>query len=93
VRESVGGRCGFWLRRGLSQRQIASELGVSARKVKRDWGKIRAYVKGQYRREIRAVVDARRKSLSGGMKGCYVYFVDKDTEKFFKSRIEKDFCA
>ncbi|MEA3255452.1 MAG: DUF2075 domain-containing protein, partial [Candidatus Altiarchaeota archaeon] len=27
--------------------------------------------------------------LSRGMKGCYVYFMDKDTEKFFKSRIEK----
>ena len=26
--------------------------------------------------------------LSRGMKGCYVYFVDKETEKFFKSRIE-----
>ena len=27
--------------------------------------------------------------LSRGMKGCYVYFMDKDTEKYFKSRIEK----
>lgn len=27
--------------------------------------------------------------LSRGMKGCYVYFMDKDTERFFKSRIEK----
>ena len=27
--------------------------------------------------------------LTRGMKGCYVYFVDKDTEKFFESRIEK----
>jgi DUF2075 family protein len=26
--------------------------------------------------------------LSRGMKGCYVYFMDKDTENFFKSRIE-----
>jgi len=26
--------------------------------------------------------------LSRGMKGCYVYFMDKDTERFFKSRIE-----
>lgn len=26
--------------------------------------------------------------LSRGMKGCYVYFMDKDTEKFIKSRIE-----
>lgn len=27
--------------------------------------------------------------LSRGMKGCYVYFMDKETERFFKSRIEK----
>jgi DUF2075 family protein len=27
--------------------------------------------------------------LSRGMKGCYVYFMDKDTERFFKSRMEK----
>ena len=27
--------------------------------------------------------------LSRGMKGCYVYFMDKNTERFFKSRIEK----
>jgi uncharacterized protein len=26
--------------------------------------------------------------LSRGMKGCYVYFMDKDTERFIKSRIE-----
>jgi DUF2075 family protein len=26
--------------------------------------------------------------LTRGMKGCYVHFMDKDTEKFFKSRIE-----
>ncbi len=26
--------------------------------------------------------------LSRGMKGCYLHFVDKNTEKFFKSRIE-----
>jgi len=26
--------------------------------------------------------------LSRGMKGCYIYFMDKDTERFFKSRIE-----
>lgn len=26
--------------------------------------------------------------LTRGMKGCYVYFMDKDTENFFRSRIE-----
>ena len=26
--------------------------------------------------------------LSRGLKGCYVYFIDKNTERFFKSRME-----
>ena len=26
--------------------------------------------------------------LSRGMKGCYVYFMDKDTERFVRSRME-----
>ncbi len=25
--------------------------------------------------------------MTRGMKGCYVYFVDKETERFFKSRL------
>lgn len=29
-----------------------------------------------------------RTLLSRGMKGCYVYFMDKDTERFFRSRME-----
>lgn len=27
--------------------------------------------------------------MSRGMKGCYVYFVDKETERYFKSRMKK----
>lgn len=27
--------------------------------------------------------------LTRGMKGCYVYFMDKDTERFFRSRMDK----
>lgn len=38
--------------------------------------KIRAIIKNTY-----------RTLMTRGMKGCYVYFVDKETEKFFKSRI------
>jgi hypothetical protein len=26
--------------------------------------------------------------LTRGMKGCYVYFMDKDTERFVRTRIE-----
>jgi|TARA_Y100000294_G_scaffold44298_1_gene40827 hypothetical protein len=28
--------------------------------------------------------------LSRGMKGCYIHFMDKNTERFFRSRIEKN---
>jgi DUF2075 family protein len=46
--------------------------------VKRSKNKFTDLVKNTY-----------RVLLSRGMKGCYVYFTDKDTERFFKSRIEK----
>lgn len=39
---------------------------------------------------IDLVKNTYRVLLSRGMKGCYVYFMDKDTERFFKSRIEKE---
>ena len=29
-----------------------------------------------------------RTLMTRGMKGCYVYFTDKETEKYFKSMIE-----
>ncbi|MFH1459444.1 MAG: DNA/RNA helicase domain-containing protein [Candidatus Omnitrophota bacterium] len=45
--------------------------------VKRSKNKFAELVKNTY-----------RVLLSRGMKGCYVYFMDKDTERFFKSRIE-----
>jgi len=32
------------------------------------------------------VINTYRVPLSRGMKGCHVYFVDKDTEIFFESR-------
>ena len=42
------------------------------------------------------VKNAYRVLLTRGIKGCYVYFVDKETEKFFKSRTEdwkKDYMS
>jgi len=36
---------------------------------------------------LKLVKNTYRVLLSRGMKGCYVYFMDKDTERFFKSRI------
>lgn len=37
---------------------------------------------------IELVKNTYRVLLSRGLKGCYVYFMDKDTERFFKSRME-----
>jgi len=45
--------------------------------VKRSRGNFLNLVKNTY-----------RVLLSRGMTGCYVYFMDKDTERFFKSRME-----
>jgi phage repressor protein C with HTH and peptisase S24 domain len=39
---------------------------------------------------VELVKNTYRVLLSRGMKGCYVYFMNKDTERFFKSRIEGD---
>lgn len=38
---------------------------------------------------LQLVKNTYRVLLSRGMKGCYVYFMDKNTEIFFKSRIER----
>lgn len=37
---------------------------------------------------VNLVKNTYRVLLSRGLKGCYVYFMDKDTERFFKSRME-----
>ncbi len=34
-----------------------------------------------------------RTLMTRGMKGCYVYFIDKETEKYFKSRIKNTLSA
>lgn len=39
---------------------------------------------------VELVKNTYRVLMSRGMKGCYVYFMNKDTERFFKSRIEGD---
>jgi uncharacterized protein len=45
-------------------------------------------VKRSKERFIDLVKNTYRVLLTRGMKGCYVYFMDKDTERFFKSRIQ-----
>jgi hypothetical protein len=39
---------------------------------------------------LQLVKNTYRVLLSRGMKGCYVYFIDKQTEQFFKSRLESE---
>ena len=57
---------------GHTQKQIASELGVSTRTIKRDWNKIHSYVKGQTRKEIRQVVDERQAEFERRYEGLTV---------------------
>jgi len=46
-------------------------------------------VKGSKDKFTDLVKNTYRVLLSRGLKGCYVYFMDKDTERFVKSRMEK----
>lgn len=39
---------------------------------------------------LQLVKNTYRVLLTRGMKGCYVYFMDKDTERFFRSRIKNN---
>jgi len=59
------------------QRWIGNVSKSADNVVKRSPDKFTDLVKNTY-----------RVLLSRGIKGCYVYFMDKDTERFFKSRID-----
>lgn len=48
--------------------------------------KLKAMTDDEYQKLVKNIY---RVLLSRGMKGCYVYFVNKDTEKFIKTRIKK----
>ncbi len=45
-------------------------------------------VKRSKERFVDLVKNTYRVLLSRGMKGCYVHFMDKDTERFVRSRME-----
>jgi len=57
---------------GYTQKQIANKLGVCTRTIKRDWDKIRPYVKGQFVKLIRAVVDERQQEFERRYEGLTV---------------------
>ena len=46
-------------------------------------------VKRSKEKFLELIKNTYRVLLTRGMKGCYVYFMDKDTENFVKSRIEE----
>lgn len=57
---------------GFTQKQIANKLGVSTRTVKRDWDRIRSYVKGQTLKEIREVEGERQREFERRYEGLTV---------------------
>jgi hypothetical protein len=77
----VGVIWGRDLRYDLDRQVWVGDKGESADSVvKRSKEKFVDLVKNTY-----------RVLLSRGMKGCYVYFMDKDTERFVRSRIEQPY--
>src|SRR5262245_9919459 len=60
-----------------SDRSVAGYKKLIAEKPEHAKGILCSLVKNTY-----------RTLMTRGMKGCYVYFVDAGTEKFFRSRIE-----
>ncbi len=46
--------------------------------------------KEAYRKAESIIKNTYRTLMTRGLKGCYVYFVDKETEAFFRSRIQAD---
>jgi len=71
--------------KGYTQEQIACELGVSTRTVKRDWNKVRSYVKGQRNREMREQVE--REKLEFPQK----YGLSFDDAMEFLKQSQRDF--
>lgn len=65
-----------------SQQWIGDKSKSADSVVKRSKEKFTELVKNTY-----------RVLLSRGMKGCYVYFMDRDTERFVRSRIETNYRA
>lgn len=75
----VGVIVGQDLRYDLDKAQWMADPSKSHDKaVSRDKDRFIDYIKNTY-----------KILMTRGMKGCYVYFLDKETEKFFRSRMEK----
>jgi len=81
--------------KGLSQKQIAKELGVSTRTVKRDWDKVRSYVKGQCNKELKEIMEQKRQEFEQRFEGLPLKEELKRLRHNFKeaSRVTQTFRA
>jgi hypothetical protein len=63
----------------ITKRWVGKPENSADAAVKRDMVNFAKYAKNAY-----------RVLLTRGMMGCYVYFMNKDTENYFRSLIQKD---
>jgi predicted transcriptional regulator len=70
--------------KGLSQAQIAKELGVSTRTVKRDWDKVRSYAKAQANKELKESAEKRKEEFEHR----YEDVPPKEQLKLFKNDVK-----
>lgn len=79
--------------KGLTQKQIAAELGVSVRTVKRDWAKLHSCVKGEFNRQIREILLESQESLDRSYEGLTLKeqfkLLKQDINAAMKSRPSK----
>jgi transcriptional regulator with XRE-family HTH domain len=79
--------------KGLTQKQIAAELGVSVRTVKRDWAKLHSCIKGEFNRQIREILLESQESLDRSYEGLtlkeQIKLLTQDIKTAMKSRPSK----
>ena len=75
-------------KKGLTQKQIAIQLGVSTRTINRDCHKIQRYVKGQFNKEMRKIDEARQEGFDRRYQGLTIRqelkLLKKDMKKISK---------
>jgi len=55
--------------KGLTQEQIAKEIGVSVRTVKRDWKKLHSYILGEFNKQVEKIMIERERGLDRRYEG------------------------
>ena len=76
-------------KKGLTQKQIAIQLGVSTRTINRDCHRIQRYVKGQFNKEMRKIDEARQEEFDRRYQGLTIRqelkLLKKDMKKISKA--------